>query len=240
MVRGGIVLTATRLDGFVGVGQAVVRWVACDVVPDRWLAALDRAEQGRAGRFHFAADRASYIAAHALGRHMLAMAGGLPAADWRFCAGPFGKPEVDPGLGRPSLRFNLSHTRGMAACIVAHDMEVGVDVEALDRRNDGLAIADRFFRPEEACLIDGPRAFLRLWTLKESVMKATGEGFHLPLDAYAVTLEPPGVRFAEGERGPWSFHQQDAGAGHLVTAAARAPGVVFDCAAVDADAMGAA
>ena len=236
---GGMGLTAARLDGFGDAGQtvlrpghAVVRWVACDVAPDFWLAALDAAERERAGRFHFAEDRASFIAAHALGRGMLAQFGGIAAADWRFVTGRFGKPAVDPALGCSWLHFNLSHTRGMAACVVMRDVEVGVDVEALDRRRDVQGIADRFFVAEEVRLIELAEekhaAFLRLWTMKESVMKATGQGFDLALNAFAVTLDPPGVWFQEGERGGWSFHQQGVGPRHVVAVAARAAEVRFE------------
>ena len=242
-------------------GLVIVRWVACEAVEERWLGALDAAERARAERFHFAADRASYVAAHALARGMLARYGGVHQA--RFVTGRFGKPLLAPGCSgaaadRPwpqhphpgplparegeGVCFNLSHTRGMAACAVARGMAVGVDVEALDRRA-GEGIAARFFPPAEAALVAaapeaGRRAvFMRLWTLKEAVMKATGRGFDLPLDAFTVTLDPLGVRFHAGPATAWSLQQAMAGAGHVVAAATE--GVArFDLRAADPGEMG--
>ena len=192
---------------------------------DAWRALIDDAERARADRFHFAIDRTTFIAAHALTRTMLASHGALPPPAWRFTPGPFGKPAIDPALGHAALRFNLSHTRGMVVCAITANDEIGVDVEALDRPNGGRDIAGRFFCPDETALIDhAPEAeqrhvFFRLWTMKEAVMKATGRGFNLPLDAFSVTLDPPGVRFHNEPPQPWQFTQQPAGPRHVLAVA---------------------
>ncbi len=67
------------------------------------------------------------------------------------------------------------------------------------------SLARRFFAPEEIrdLLAAGDTAaqeaaFFRCWTRKEAVLKATGEGLHFPLSAFAVTLlpgEPAAVRW---------------------------------------------
>src|SRR5258707_4518850 len=93
-----------------------------------WRRCLDAGELARATRFHFEPDRIIYTAAHWLLRNALAEAGDLPAAAWRFATGPHGKPRSDPALIRDALSFNLSHTKGLVACAVTHEAEIGIDV----------------------------------------------------------------------------------------------------------------
>lgn len=162
---------------------------------------LDPDESARAGAFRFAADRQSYIAAHALLRATLSEAfatgsGEPPPSGWRFRAGTHGKPELVAGQVAGHACFNLSHSRGMVAVAIAADCEVGIDVEALARRvSDDAAIARRHFTPgEQAALerradpVERRRTFLELWTAKEAFIKATGRGLSLPLDRFEVDL----------------------------------------------------
>jgi 4'-phosphopantetheinyl transferase len=165
---------------------------------------LDAEERERWARFRDPRDRWSYAAAHGLCRLMLARyAGGgrgRPGpADWRFVAGPHGKPEVDADRsGAPGGAFSISHARGMAACALATGpVAVGVDVEVLDRRLEAQALADRFFHPGEAqWLRERPddrraEAFLVLWTLKEAVVKALGTGISQGLESFHLEVDPP-------------------------------------------------
>ena len=49
----------------------------------------------------------------------------------------------------PRLRFNLSHTRGLVACGVALEHDVGVDVEHVDRRIEIGRLAESVFSESE-------------------------------------------------------------------------------------------
>lgn len=88
--------------------------------------------------------------------------------------------------------FNLSHTDGLVICAVS-SLPVGCDVERVRRAPKHLV--QRYFCENEkahlkAC--DEARyneAFFRLWTMKESYIKMTGEGMSIPLNAYEVQLE---------------------------------------------------
>jgi 4'-phosphopantetheinyl transferase len=165
----------------------------------RWHAILDPTELSRADRFVFAADRESFVAAHALARSMLSEVTGRPPASWRFATGAFGKPAVLSDGFPIGLGFNISHTQGFVACALAHE-DVGVDVEASDRPIE-LDIAERFFAREEVEVLNAlpaaqrRRAFFRFWTLKEAFIKATGEGLHRPLDSFSFTLDPVRIAF---------------------------------------------
>jgi 4'-phosphopantetheinyl transferase len=211
-------------------------WTIVDAPPAglvaRWLTVLDERERERAGRFRLAADRESYIAAHALTRALLSHLEGRPPGAWRFVAAGGGKPEIDPALGPLRIRFNLSHTRGFVACAAALDNEIGLDVECDERDISEFDLARRCFAPEEVVLLQElpadrrRRAFFRIWTLKEAYIKATGQGLACPLDAFAFLLDPIAIRFRQdiaGDPANWRFAQFQATSKHVIALAMQRP-----------------
>ena len=180
-----------------------VRWLEVDDTAStklaRWRDLLDEQEQARADRFRFARDRDVFIAAHALLRSMLSEATGVSPDTWRFSIGRYGKPAVADDSAAGGLRFNLTHTAGLAACAIARD-DIGVDVEAAERRVD-LDLAERFFAPSEVLAVRSAaperrtELFFRFWTLKEAFIKATGEGLNRRLASFSFTLDPVRISF---------------------------------------------
>jgi 4'-phosphopantetheinyl transferase len=182
-----------------------LRWLATEP-PDpaclhRWREMLDPHERARSDRYRFASDRNAFIAAHALLRAMLSGATGLPPPAWRFVTDGLGKPALAPAFSAAGLRFSISHSRGWAACAIAHT-DVGVDVESI---HDGavLDVVDRFAPAEVELLRSQPRdqltrLFTRLWTLKEAFLKATGEGLRRPLDSLSFAVDPVRLAFPPG------------------------------------------
>lgn len=103
--------------------------------------------------------------------------------------------QINPN-GKPiskNIHFNLSHSGHWAICAVG-EKRVGCDIEKITEEPKGLA--ERFFHPNEAELLNAcekerrRETFFRLWTLKESYIKMTGEGLHLPLDCFEILLAP--------------------------------------------------
>ncbi|MDJ0449346.1 4'-phosphopantetheinyl transferase superfamily protein [Methylocystis sp. JR02] len=193
------------------------------VAPEQWpalTALLDDAERARAARFAFEEDRQSYIAAHALLRAELSRRADRAPSDWRFAATALGKPFLlDPPR---DLRFSLTHTRGMVAVAVTEGLEIGVDVESEDRRAESMKLAERFFAPQEVALLravegDARREmFFAVWTLKEAVVKATGQGLSRALDSFAVAPDPPRVTMRDEV---WSADHWRLGSFHFALAA---------------------
>ncbi|HWA99115.1 MAG TPA: 4'-phosphopantetheinyl transferase superfamily protein, partial [Pirellulales bacterium] len=113
---------------------------------------------------------------------------------WWFEANEYGRPEIAPGLIATALRFNLSHTDGFAACAVAWENDIGVDVEFVARRTGGVHLARRFFSASEVDdLLRLPAeqqrdAFFDYWTLKEAYIKARGMGLAIPLGHFSFHL----------------------------------------------------
>jgi 4'-phosphopantetheinyl transferase len=170
------------IDGRVPVGKLGER--ALHV----WAFALDSKDPSREQR----------AAAGAGLRLLLGSCLGIDPPEVEIVQGAHGRPELAPGHGLHDLRFNLSHTAGMAVCAVVRGRAVGVDVEAVDRRAPSKAVIERALRPREVEHVmkaaDGERteAFLRRWTVKEAYAKALGVG--MALDFREVGVEGPADR----------------------------------------------
>lgn len=106
------------------------------------------------------------------------------------------QPEGKPYLMDSDYHFSLSHSGSFAACAIS-DHPVGLDLERRGRMSD--ALLRRSFSPEEQALIraaeDPDHLFTRLWTGKESYVKATGQGILFPLRDIQPLDPPPGVSF---------------------------------------------
>ena len=90
-----------------------------------------------------------------------------------------------------NIHFNLSHSGKIVLCAIS-DMEVGADVEYIDREFD-LNIAKHYFYNREYENImkakNIPEEFFKYWVLKESYMKYTGLGMNLNLDSFEIIIE---------------------------------------------------
>lgn len=108
---------------------------------------------------------------------------GLESKALRY--GDNGKPSVE------GICFSLSHSGDMVICAVG-DKPVGCDIERTAQAHEKLA--ERFFAPAELKYLRSfsgdalNREFFRLWTMKESYIKMTGEGLKLPLSDFCVNI----------------------------------------------------
>lgn len=135
-------------------------------------------------RFLFQKDKMLSLGAEMLLQYCLSEHG---VASYQIKHGKHGKPYLQSCVlkngthsERKQLYFNLSHSEERVMCVVS-DMEVGCDVEKID--DVELEIAKRFFALDEYEKILSQKSkkeqnelFFRLWTTKESFVKATGLG----------------------------------------------------------------
>jgi 4'-phosphopantetheinyl transferase len=159
---------------------------------------LDGHERERLDRFRRPADRARYLAAHALVRLVLADAVGRPAATLEFdrtcrCGAQHGKPVLPGGPG-----FSLTHAGELVGVAVHPGGEVGLDVEQVRELGDLPAMVTHVCSPQESAA--DAEAFFTLWTRKEALLKAVGTGLATPMSA--ITLGPVGVLAWTGEDAP--------------------------------------
>jgi 4'-phosphopantetheinyl transferase len=171
-------------------------------------------ELAKAERFHFQKDRHQHIITRALVRTTLSRYASIDPIDWRFSENEYGRPEI---LGDSPLRFNLSHTDGLIACVVVVKLDIGVDVENIRRKSGGINVAKRFFSPKEMQDLDAvpesqrQERFFDYWTLKESYIKARGMGLSLPLNQFSFHLSnnnPLRISFApqlQDDPNQWQF-----------------------------------
>jgi 4'-phosphopantetheinyl transferase len=167
-------------------------------------ALLDEEEQARSQRYRRVEDRNLYVLSHALLRSTLSHYANVQPARWRFRPGGHGRPEIDQPAAWRRLRFSLSHTARLAACVVTETIDCGIDVESTARARDLQRIAAHVLTADELASMEGlapeaeRRQFFRLWTLKEAYLKARGEGLLIepPLLSFRLDGAAPMAHFA--------------------------------------------
>ena len=201
-------------------GWTTVVHDATDLAP--FEAALTAKELNVASRFRRHGDRAGYVLAHGLLRRLLAAFCAVPAQELRFRTGPFGKPLLESG----ALSFSISHCGSTAiVAISSPEMTVGIDIERVREIDDMETIVRRYFSPlEYAAWCAQPhsarqQAFFRLWTRKEAVLKATGEGLQRSLSSFTVSCDMPPELLAPAPPA-WSLHDLAEPAGYVGAVAA--------------------
>lgn len=121
---------------------------------------------------------------------------------------------VRDDMGKPyfkddKLHFNVSHS-GEYLAIALAKTPVGVDIQEPKHIRDGMY--RKVVQPGEAKLIgeERQRDFLRLWTLKESFVKAEGKGLRIALKDYYFEKENGHyiVNYS-GQRMPWTFNIEE-------------------------------
>ncbi|GGC67812.1 hypothetical protein GCM10011362_15340 [Marinobacter halophilus] len=78
----------------------------------------------------------------------------------------------------PGWHLSLSHSKGLTA-VAAGTQPLGIDIEPSQRKPDWTGLAKRWFSAVEQEWLfraNDPFSFLKVWTLKEAWLKATGRG----------------------------------------------------------------
>jgi 4'-phosphopantetheinyl transferase len=192
------------------------------VMPDRaialWLCKLERdetelvsmteylspAEHARAARFGTDLLRWRWVVGRATLRVLLGRHIGIDPAAVPLRRGVRGRPELDL---RDAPDFNLSHTGDVALIGIGAGLKrgerIGVDIERADREVNADGLARRVLTERERADL-APldtqarrRRFLRLWTCKEAMSKATGDALSAPFRRIDVDLSD-GLRLSAG------------------------------------------
>ncbi len=163
-----------------------------EVDASRYGAILSAEERDRAGQFRFDRHRRRYVARRGILRELIGSYLDCDPAGVAFVHNAYGKPAV----AQSDLRFNLSHSHGMALYAFCRHAEVGCDIERRDPKFAAEQIPERFFSPDEVralrslLLHDQTQAFFNCWTRKEAYIKAVGHGLSIALDSFDVSLAP--------------------------------------------------
>lgn len=110
-----------------------------------------------------------------------------------------------PVLKQGRIQFNISHCKGLVVCALS-EAPIGVDAEG--PRQVMPRVIRKACSEKEARYVKegGPaeenRRFLRLWTLKESYLKMTGEGMRVPFSQVEFEIQ------GDAREGEWLLPSQ--------------------------------
>ncbi|MGD8123098.1 4'-phosphopantetheinyl transferase family protein [Vibrio sp. TRT 2004] len=174
-------------------------WVArptqikgCNLVSE-YLKILTDQEIEQIQRFSSETQRHTALITRVFIRVLLSKYLGITPESVFFRTGCKGKPEISK-IQTP-IRFNLSHTYDFIVCAVTLVNDIGVDVEYTQREIQIDNFSKHFFCDSERArlltlpLMQRRETFFELWTLKESYLKACGEGVGEALSHFTFNLE---------------------------------------------------
>jgi phosphopantetheinyl transferase len=127
-------------------------------------------------------ERKTRLVARALLKDELGRRTGTQAARLELLTTPAGKPFLPSTSDRP-VWFSLAHSHGWIVHAFSDRLEIGVDLEHINRGHITHELLQDVLTKEEqaltAALPEAERAtkFFQYWTAKESVLKAAGAGF---------------------------------------------------------------
>ena len=153
------------------------------------LAAVSAERRTYALRYRREEDQRLCLSAYLLLQRALREEYGLSEVP-PFCIGEHGKPVLE---GYPDIHFNLSHCREAVACVVSIH-PVGIDIEMVDSYDEAL-LPTTMNEKEQQMILESPHpesTFIRFWTMKESLLKLTGEGITDDLPSVLSKLEATG------------------------------------------------
>lgn len=152
------------------------------------LERINAERRARLEKLRIAEDKQRCLAAGLLLSHVF----GPEAENIKY--GENGKPYFTKGPF-----FNISHS-GDYVILGVSGHPLGVDIEKIGQYKEGLV--RRCCTAEELSWLAGQdkAEFYRLWTGKESIMKATGKGFALSPASFSVLPAEDGAHFIECER----------------------------------------
>jgi len=131
--------------------------------------------------------------AHRLLKECLRLCGIEYNEDAGIAFGTYGKPSLSD---YPDVHYNLSHANGITVCLIS-GCECGADAEKV--RPYRPKVMKRAFSESEAELVENaPESerdllFFRIWTLKESYVKALGIGVSYPLKTAEFLIKDNGI-----------------------------------------------
>jgi 4'-phosphopantetheinyl transferase len=157
--------------------------------PTQWdflFSFLSEEKKKRVGAFLRYEDALRTLIADGIIRFIIHEKLGLNHQHIFFTTNTYGKPFLQD---HPDFHFNLSHASDWVVCVIG-TQAVGIDVERIQPID--LQIAYRYFSKEEIQWLDTAEEnekleiFYEIWTMKESYIKAVGQGLSMSLDSFSV------------------------------------------------------
>lgn len=151
----------------------------------KYKSLLSCEEQQRANGFSFPHLSQHYVIRRTLLRLILSQYLGTEPQNIVLTTHFKGKPCLsNPGS---NLYFNLSYSRDLVYYVIATHPMIGIDIEYVREEYVCDEVAEQFLHPDEYVWFralpfpDKLKAFYRIWTQKEAIVKAMGDGLYYPL-----------------------------------------------------------
>ena len=191
---GWIVSNDVMADGTL-IGNVSIPRTVMDNAPSlelqkRWLTP---AETRKLSQYRQPADQWRMLAGRFLLRYCLRQRYDIAFA--QFALGDHNKPFlVDVGQAAASVDLNLTHDRQQVLAAFSDSHDVGIDIAALEDFARWEEFAGGYMNPQEfewsrsTDIALQPLRAMRLWTIKEAILKAAG--FGLEIDPREIILAP--------------------------------------------------
>ncbi|KAL6948765.1 hypothetical protein ACO0QE_001238 [Hanseniaspora vineae] len=113
----------------------------------------------------------------------------------RFSRGPYGKPVLTDH--HPQITFSMTNGKLITSMFITRDVfkDVGIDIASVeDHTGDDFDVFNDILSPEEIArfqdpqipAVDKKKLFARIWSIKESYTKFTGQGLNCDLQKISL------------------------------------------------------
>ena len=190
--------------------------VHTDITPEVFMAyksVLTEKEVTNISFFKFKQAKDSYIVSQGALRILLSGYLGVSPNLAKIGRRAKGKPY---SIDDPSLKFNVSNSGQFVTIAFSYDGEVGIDIEKIRPLPDLNEMINSNFSEKEKKFINSKpeerlSRFYRFWTIKESYLKAIGEGMRLSPDSLDFSIEEDRIKLlsVKGvfEQEDWKFSE---------------------------------
>ncbi|MDA3892627.1 MAG: 4'-phosphopantetheinyl transferase superfamily protein [Salinivirgaceae bacterium] len=178
-----------------------------------YTGALSEAELSKVHFFESKHARNSYVASQGALRQLLSGYLGISPKLVNIGRQKKGKPY---SLDYEGLYFNLSNSGNLAVIAFSRDSELGIDIEQMRHLPDLDEMIHTNFTSSEIKFINTKpeerlRRFFRFWTVKESYLKAIGEGMRLAPENIEFSMDNESIRLLSvkgvSEQEDWHFKE---------------------------------
>ncbi|MFA9421941.1 MAG: 4'-phosphopantetheinyl transferase superfamily protein [Sedimentibacter sp.] len=144
-----------------------------------FLDIISKDRKKKINNYYFEKDKKHCIYAELILRYSLLKEYNINDKELEIEYNQYGKPKLKK---YKNIYFNISHSGNWVVCALGK-WEIGVDVEKIDTLS--LNVAKNIFTKMEynnliLCRENPEELFYKLWTLKESYVKAIGKGLQIP------------------------------------------------------------
>lgn len=174
---------------------------------DRFRSNLTHDELKLANNYYHEKDKNCFLLCRGMLRQLLSCYTNIPVDEVCIQTNEFGKPYIDNNINDVSIQFNVSRSHMLILFAFALQGNVGIDIEYHKYKSDLDEMAKSVFSDQELRLFNGAKPeekinlFYKLWTYKESVIKALGKGFSFDTKKFTVDDTQPSVKVI--------FHDKD-------------------------------